>query len=96
MIQKNIDQKLIDLCSEIVDLYRSADTYSKKKLISKSKDFFEASSFSGKLFAPKDRTEVSLSDSIFEYAERICSIVISSGKMKSVSIGYYIPTISIW
>lgn len=41
MIQKNIDQKLIDLCSEIVDLYRSADSYSKKKLISKSKEFFE-------------------------------------------------------
>ena len=56
----------------------------------KSRDFFEVSSFSDRVSAPNDRTEVSLPSSILEYAKRIFSVVASSGKIKSISIGYSI------
>ena len=56
----------------------------------KSRDFFEVSSFSDRVSAPNDRTDVSLPSSILEYAKRIFSVVASSGKIKSISIGYSI------
>ena len=41
MINNSVDRKLVACCDEIVDLYRSTDSYSKKELLIKSRGFFE-------------------------------------------------------
>lgn len=56
----------------------------------KSIDFSEFSWFFTGLSRSSDNTEVSFPFSIFSYSNRIFSVVNSSGKIKSISIGYFI------
>ena len=69
----------------------------------KSIDFFElsvemsrGSVFFVALSIPRDNTDVSLFARIFSYSNRIFSVVNSSGKIKSISIGYFIHQTQKW